>query len=168
MADIISATDLPAEPPAAAAGAASAARVQATLIDFALAELVRQHRQSFQPLWSRESWAKLQIWLALNCGCSADEAGLRRFAEATAPLLSTRLRRVFFERELQDLGLHVLADPAEQQVLVLPIAPGSAALGVEQAALALERLGLLERVVADRSCWSSLEQVVAIPWEPDR
>ena len=39
--------------------------LQATLVDFALAELVRQHRASFPPLWSSESWAKLLIWLAL-------------------------------------------------------------------------------------------------------
>ena len=56
--------------------------LQATLVDFALAELVRQHRESFQPLWSTESWAKLLIWLALNCGCSGDEAGLKTFAAA--------------------------------------------------------------------------------------
>jgi len=162
------ADSIPSPEPPAPAPADPAAGVQATLIDFALAELVRQHRQSFQPLWSRESWAKLQIWLALNCGCSGDEAGLRRFAEATAPLLSNRLRRVFFARELPDLGLHVLADPAEPQVLVLPSAPGSAVLGVEQAAFALERSGLLAHVPADRSRWSRLEQVVAIPWEPGR
>lgn len=29
--------------------------LQAALLDFALAELVRQHRCSFMPLWSRES-----------------------------------------------------------------------------------------------------------------
>lgn len=153
-----------APPPSDPAGALAEARLQATLIDFALAELVRQHRQSFQPLWSSESWAKLQIWLALNCGCTGDEAGLRRFAAATAPLLNARLRRLFFERELEDLGLHVLADPAERQVLVQPLAPGAVALGLEQAAGALEQVGLGERVVADRGRWSSLEQLVAIPW----
>ena len=56
--------------------------LQATLVDFALAELVRQHRQSFQPLWSAESWAKLLIWLALNCGCSGDRDSLEAYAEA--------------------------------------------------------------------------------------
>ncbi|MEY4298352.1 MAG: hypothetical protein RLZZ423_1531, partial [Cyanobacteriota bacterium] len=49
--------------------------LQATLVDFALAELVRANRSSFEPLWSVESWAKLLIWLALNCGCSGDETG---------------------------------------------------------------------------------------------
>ena len=82
-----------------------ATSLQATLFDFAIRELVRQHRQSFEPLWSAESWAKLLIWLSLNCGCSGDEAGLRAFAEALGPALSGRLRRLFFERELHDLGL---------------------------------------------------------------
>jgi len=72
--------------------------LQATLVDFALAELVRAHRLSFQPLWSAESWAKLLIWLALNCGCSGDEASLRTFAEALGAVQTGRLRRLFFER----------------------------------------------------------------------
>jgi hypothetical protein len=38
------------------------------------------------------------------------------------------------------------------------------ALGLEQAARALEQVGLAERVVTDRGRWSSLEQLVAIPW----
>jgi hypothetical protein len=42
--------------------------LQAALVDFAIGELVRQHRESFGPLWTVESWAKLLIWLALNCG----------------------------------------------------------------------------------------------------
>ena len=86
--------------------------LQATLVDFALAELVRQHRESFPPLWSQESWAKLLIWLALNCGCSGDEAGLKAFAKAIGSLQMGRLRRVFFERELGDLELQLMADPA--------------------------------------------------------
>jgi hypothetical protein len=139
------------------------ARLQATLVDFALAELVRQHRESFQPLWSADSWAKLLIWLALNCGCSGDQAGLRAFAEALGPALGGRLRRLFFERELADLDLQVMADPAEPQVLVLPLAPGGAALTPEHAAAALARLGLLQHV-AERRLWRSLEQAVAVPW----
>lgn len=140
------------------------ARLQATLVDFALAELVRQHRESFQPPWSADSWAKLLIWLALNCGCSGDQAGLRAFADALGPALGGRLRRLFFERELADLDLQVMADPAEPQVLVLPLAPGGEPLTLERAAAALTRLGLLERVAAERGLWRSLEQAVAIPW----
>ena len=55
---------------------ADATGLQATLFDFSIAELVRQHRESFQPLWTAESWVKLLIWLSLNCGSSGDEAGM--------------------------------------------------------------------------------------------
>ena len=138
--------------------------LQATLVDFALAELVRAHRQSFQPLWSAESWAKLLIWLALNCGCSGDEAGLKTFAAALGPVQTGRMRRVFFERELDDLDLQLMADPAEQQLLVLPQGPADLVLQPDAIAQALERVGLEQRVVADRSRWQRLEALVAIPW----
>ncbi|NBW62253.1 MAG: protein phosphatase [Synechococcaceae bacterium WB4_1_0192] len=138
--------------------------LQATLVDFALAELVRANRTSFEPLWSAESWAKLLIWLALNCGCSGDEAGLRTFAAALGAHQTGRMRRLFFERELLDLDLQVMADPAEQQVLVLPIGPAGGALTLEPVATALERVGLSSRVVADRSRWQCLDALVAIPW----
>ncbi len=138
--------------------------LQATLVDFALTELVRANRTSFEPLWSAESWAKLLIWLALNCGCSGDEAGLRAFATALGAHQTGRLRRLFFERELLDLDLQLMADPAEQQVLVLPIEPTTGPLALEPVAVALERVGLSGRVVADSSRWQQLDALVAIPW----
>ena len=138
--------------------------LQATLVDFALAELVRQHRDSFPPLWTPESWAKLLIWLALNCGCSGDETGLKAFAEAIGPLQMGRLRRVFFERELGDLELQLMADPAEQQLLVLPQGPAEEVLTNERIAQALERVGLTARVPADQARWQHLDALVAIPW----
>ena len=106
-----------------------AARLQATLVDFALAELVRQHRSSFEPLWTAESWAKLLIWLALNCGCSGDEIGLKAFAAALGPALSARLRRTFFERELPDLDLHswsVTSSVTSSAEAAMPGLPGAA------------------------------------------
>jgi hypothetical protein len=140
-----------------------ATRLQVTLFDFAIAELVRQHRESFQPLWSAESWAKLMIWLALNCGCSSDEAGLKAFAEALGPVLSGRLRRTFFERELEDLELQLMADPAEQQVLVLPIGPAEVLNDQVRITTALERVGL-GVLVAGHERWQRLDALVAIPW----
>jgi hypothetical protein len=140
------------------------AALQATLIDFAIAELVRQHRDSFPPVWTVESWAKLLIWLALNCGCSGDPAALEAFAAALGPVLTGRMRRTFFERELEDLDLQVMADPAERQVLVLPLGPAAGALDPERVAAALKRVGLLERLVADRTRWQALEAVTAVPW----
>jgi len=74
------------------------------------------------------------------------------------------MRRVFFERELEDLDLQVMADPAEQQVLVLPMGPSSQAPALDTVAQALEQVGLSERVVPDRSSWQPLEGLVTIPW----
>lgn len=139
------------------------AALQATLFDFAIGELVRQHRESFQPLWSAEAWAKLLIWLALNCGCSGDREGLEAFAAALGPVLTGRLRRIYFERVLDDLDLQLMADPAEQQVLALPLG-ATGAPPLDAVAAALERVGLSGRVVADRRRWQSLEALVAIPW----
>ena len=141
-------------------------RLQATLFDFAILELIRQNRESFQPLWSVDSWAKLLIWLALNCGLSGERESLEHFAEALGAPLTSRLRRVFFERELSDLELQVLADPADQQVLVLPLVAGdSSLLAPERVVKALERIGLLAHVV-DQDRWQQLEGVLAIPWAP--
>jgi hypothetical protein len=136
--------------------------LQATLFDFAITELVRQHRQSFQPLWTRDSWVKLLIWLSLNCGSSGDEEGMKQFVEALGPVVTSRMRRVFFERELDDLDLQVMGDPAEQHVLVMPMAPG-VPLDLERATAAVQRVGLQELVVADQNRWQQLDAVVAIP-----
>ena len=134
----------------------SALALQATLVDFALAELVRQQRQSFQPLWSRESWAKLLIWLALNCGCGTDTTSLEAFAAAIGPSQMTRLRRQFFERQLEDLNL-------------MPLGPAIGAdaahdLAFDRVAAALERVGLSQQLVAEQGRWQSLEALVAVPW----
>jgi len=143
----------------------SAAHLQGTLVDFALAELIRQHRESFQPLWTVDSWAKLLIWLALNCGLSGERDALEQFAEALGSRLTSRLRRLFFERDLTDLELQVLADPAEQQVLVLSLAPQDpAVLSPDRLEQALKRVGLESRVTSDQTRWQTLDAVVAIPW----
>ena len=140
-------------------------QLQGTLVDFALLELIRQHRESFQPLWSVDSWAKLMIWLSLNCGLSGERDTLEHFAAALGERITSRLRRTFFERELADLELQVLADPAEQQVLLLSQAPQDpAVLKPDRLSVALDSVGLTDRVVTDRSRWQQLEGVVAIPW----
>ena len=150
----------------------SVASLQATLFDFAIAELVRQHRQSFQPLWTTESWAKLLIWLALSCGCSGEARALEAFAAALGPALTARMRRLFFERELPALNLRLMADPAEPQVLVLPLNAGLEAEAVpdgsldpERVAAALQAVGLSTLVTADRSRWQPLEALMAVPWQ---
>ena len=143
-----------------------AEQLQGTLVDFALLELIRQHRESCQPLWTVDSWAKLMIWLSLNCGLSGERDTLEHFASALGERITSRLRRTFFERELADLELQVLADPAEQQVLLLSQAPQDpAVLNADRLSAALDRVGLTGRVVADRSRWQQLEAVVTIPWK---
>ena len=112
-----------------------AASLQGTLFDFAIAELVRGHRDSFPPLWTTESWAKLMIWLALSCGCSGEARALEAFAAALGPALTARMRRLFFERELPALNLRLMADPAEPQVLVLPLDAGLEAEAVPAGSL---------------------------------
>jgi len=143
----------------------SAASLQVTLFDFALSELVRRHRQSFAPLWTIESWSKLLIWLALSCGCSGDGRGLEAFAAALGPVISGRMRRLFFERELEELNLRVMADPAERQVLVLPLDASGRCLDPERVAAALDAVGLSARVTADRQRWQSLDALMAVPWQ---
>jgi hypothetical protein len=144
---------------------ASDLNLQATLLDFAIRELVRQHRASFPPLWSVESWAKLLIWLALNCGCATDPASLERFAASLGPALSSRLRRVFFERELEDLNLRLLADPAEADALALPLDALAGSPDPAAVAEALARLGLAERLEPPER-WRRHEALLALPWRP--
>lgn len=150
----------------------SVASLQGTLFDFAIAELVRGHRESFPPLWTAESWAKLMIWLALSCGCSGEARALEAFAAALGPALTGRMRRLFFERELPDLNLRVMADPAEHQVLVLPLDPGldadvapAGSLDPERVAAALRVVGLSTLATADRRRWQPLEALMAVPWQ---
>ena len=144
-------------------------QLQGTLVDFALLELIRQHRLSFQPLWTVDGWAKLMIWLALNCGLSGDTESLEHFATSLGETITTRMRRTFFERELADLELHVLADPADTEVLLLSQAPQDPlVLAPERLTRALKRVDLLEHVTVDQSQWQALDGIVAIPWKrPD-
>ncbi len=95
--------------------------IQAKLFDFALSELVRSQRSSFAPLWTTDSWAKLLIWLSLNCGLSGDKESLENFADSLGRPLTVRMRKIFFERTLEDLGVYLFADPAEPNVLLMPL-----------------------------------------------
>ena len=130
-------------------------------------ELVRRHRASFQPLWSAESWAKLLIWLALNCGCSGEREGLEAFAAALGPRHTTRLRQLFFSRELEELDLRLLADPAEAEALALANDP-QAPIDRQRLARALELQGLLP-LLADPEAWLAADAgVLRLPWRGPR
>ena len=137
---------------------------QAAFVDFAIGELVRQHRESFGPLWTVESWAKLLIWLALNSGCGADSSSLESFAASLGPVLTGRMRRLFFSRDLEDLNLRLMADPAEPQALALPLDALSCDPTPERVAEALQRVGLAERVVAAEG-WQPHGGLLALPWQ---
>ena len=102
--------------------------LQGALLHFAVEELVRHQREEFPPLWTRESWAKFLIWLALQCGAGVQQQELEAFAHALGPVLTGRLRRLFFERELGALDLKVMADPRRSPSAGDAVGP-SAALG---------------------------------------
>ena len=144
--------------------AQSSSDLQGALLHFAVEELVRQQREEFPPLWTRESWAKFLIWLALQCGAGVQQQELEAFAHALGPVLTGRLRRLFFERELVDLDLKVMADPAEAQVLVMPLGPAQS-LAEGDVKAALEQARLTELVVVEPSSWKQLDALVAIPWQ---
>ncbi len=138
-------------------------RTQAKLFDFALMELICENRESFQPLWTIDSWVKLLIWMSLNSGLSGDKESLELFVEALGPQMLVRMRRLFFERNVNDLGLKLMGDPAEQQVLIMPITD-NLVVSPEKAADALTQIRLADRVVLDRERWQILDSIIAIPW----
>ncbi len=137
--------------------------IQAKAFEFALLELIYSKRDSFQPLWSIDSWAKFLIWLSLNCGLSGEKESLEMFAKAMGSPLTSRMRKIFFERVLEDLSLHVMADPAEAQVLIMPIALDTRINDIE-IVQALERIGLSDKVSLSSAAWERHDSIVSIPW----
>ena len=138
-------------------------KLQAKFFDFALVELVRKHRDSFQPLWTVDSWVKFLIWISLNCGIPGDKKNLENFADALGSKLTIRMRKIFFERILEKLALHLIADPSDPKVLVMSL-PGCDSFTYEKCLEALELVGLKEKVTLDFNLWESHDQLIAIPW----
>ena len=141
----------------------SSTSIQAKVFEFALLELIYTKRDSFQPLWSVDSWVKFLIWLSLNCGLSGEKESLEMFAKAMGSALTSRMRKIFFERALEDLSLHVMADPAEAQVLIMPIALDKR-INDNDVVQALERIGLSEKVSLSSAAWERHDSIVSIPW----
>ena len=137
--------------------------IQAKAFEFALLELIYSKRDSFQPLWSVDSWAKFLIWLSLNCGLSGEKESLEMFAKAMGSPLTSRMRKIFFERVLEDLSLHVMADPAEAQVLIMPISLDKR-INNKEIIQALEMIGLSEKVSLSSAAWEKHDSIVSIPW----
>jgi len=73
------------------------------------------------------------------------------------------LRKIFFERALEDLSLHVMADPAEAQVLIMPIALDKR-INDNDVVQALEMIGLSDKVSLSSSEWERHDSIVSIPW----
>ena len=141
----------------------SRASIQAKAFDFALLELIYSKRDSFQPKWSVDSCVKFLIWLSLNCGLSGDKESLELFAKAMGSPLASRMRKIFFERALEDLSLHVMADPAEAQVLIMPIVIDKK-INDNDVIQALQTIGLSEKVALSSAAWERHDSIVAIPW----
>ena len=137
--------------------------IQAKAFEFALMELIYSKRDSFQPLWSVDSWVKFLIWLSLNCGLSGDKESLELFAKAMGSPLTSRMRKIFFERALEDLSIHVMADPAEAQILIMPIAVEKEINDIE-IVQALKKIGLSEKVSLSSVTWERHDLMVSIPW----
>ena len=138
--------------------------IQAKAFEFALLELIHSKRNSFQPLWSVDSWAKFLIWLSLNCGLSGDKESLELFAKAMGSPLTTRMRKIFFERFLEDLSLHVMADPSEAQVLIMPISVDKV-ISNNDVVQALKSVGLSEKVSLSSTAWERHDSILSIPWK---
>jgi len=137
--------------------------IQAKAFEFALLELIYSKRDSFKPKWSLDSWVKFLIWLSLNCGLPGEKESLEMFAKAMGSSLTSRMRKIFFERALEDLSLHVMADPAEAQVLIMPIALDKR-INDNDVVQALERIGLSDKVVLSSAAWERHDSIVSIPW----
>ncbi len=137
--------------------------IQAQMFDFAISELIRNQRNHFKPIWTIDSWVKFLIWLSLNCGLSGERESLETFVDALGSPLTTRMRKLFFERTLEDLFLYVMADPADPKVLVMPIESG-AILTFDNCKKALDALGLTNRLEEDCNAWESHDHLIAIPW----
>ena len=142
----------------------SSSSIQAKVFEFALLELIYTKRDSFQPLWSVDSWVKFLIWLSLNCGLSGEKESLELFAKAMGSPLTSRMRKIFFERALEDLSLHVMADPAEMQVLIMPLEVDRR-INDKDVVQALQTIGLSEKVSLSSAGWERHDTIVSIPWK---
>ena len=142
----------------------SSTSIQAKVFEFALLELIYTKRDSFQPLWSVDSWVKFLIWLSLNCGLSGEKESLELFAKAMGSPLTSRMRKIFFERALEDLSLHVMADPAEMQVLIMPLEVDRR-INDKDVFQALQTIGLSEKVSLSSAGWERHDTIVSIPWK---
>jgi hypothetical protein len=74
------------------------------------------------------------------------------------------MRKIFFERNLEDLALHVMADPAEMQVLIMPLEVDRR-INDKDVVQALQTIGLSEKVSLSSAGWERHDTIVSIPWK---
>ncbi len=137
--------------------------IQANMFDFALSELIQSQRNSFEPKWTLDSWVKFLIWLSLNCGLSGEKKSLETFVDSLGSPLTIRMRKIFFERIIENLLLYIIADPADPKVLVMPVKEETV-LTNANCKEALDHVGLLSRVDNDCNRWEKHDHLIAIPW----
>ena len=137
--------------------------IQAKAFEFALLELIYSKRDSFQPRCSVDSWVKFLIWFSLNCGLAGDKDSLELFAKAMGAPLTRRMRKIFFERALEDFSLHVIADPAEAQVLIMSSAVDKK-INDEDVLQVIQKIGLSDKVSLSSAEWERHESILSIPW----
>ena len=138
--------------------------IQDKVFDFALMELARSHQNSFEPAWSIDSWVKFLIWLTLNCGLSGERESLELFAESLGIQITRKMRKVFFERTLENLSIYLIADPAESRILLMPVS-GQVEIRFVDALKALENVGLISQINSDQSGWEWDKGIITIPWK---
>ena len=138
--------------------------LQAKVFDFALSELVLSHRESFEPLWTVDSWVKFLIWNALNCGLSGERESLEMFANSLGDDFSIPMRRIFFERTFIDLGLKLYGDPAEKNIL-LRSSSQNLEITFENLENALFQAKLVGKVDTNQENWSKVKNGFLIPWK---
>ncbi len=71
--------------------------------------------------------------------------------------------KIFFERVLDDFALHILADPAETQILIMPMDAEKKILDNE-VLQALQTIGLTNNVSLSPTAWGRHDSIVSIPW----
>ncbi len=138
--------------------------LQGKVFNLALIELVISYRENFKPLWTTDSWVKFLILLALKCDLSGQRESLELFAEALGPKVTAQMRRLFFERKLEQYNLRVMADPAEKEVLVMPLKLGSE-INHEEIMKAIDHIGLTPQIVSEEKEWQIHESLMSIPWK---
>ncbi len=138
--------------------------IQAKAFEFALFEIVRNQRESFQTLWTIDSWVKFLIWFALNCGFSGERENIEMFVNALGNHLTVRMRKIFFERSLENFSVDLLADPSEKNVFILPLSSGES-ISEEIIDKILFEVKLTQRVILDRETWKTHNGLITIPWK---